>query len=162
MNFEKVYGAKERQDGLYKIGRNKYEARFGYGTDGDNGYNYRKQYRYKPTLEELKDEIIAIINNAVDLKILSGYRYNDKQVWLSMENQFNYKAAFDLVVQTKGKTLPVKLKLGTIDNAEYEVFETLEEFMAFYSGAMAFVQKCLQEGWEEKDSINWEKFIYNE
>lgn len=162
MNFEKIYGAKERQDGLFKIGRSKYEARFGYDTDGENGYNYRKQYRYKPTLEELKEEIITIVNKAVDEKILSGYSYKGKQVWLSMENQFNYKAAFDLAIQMNGKTLPVKLKLGTVENAEYETFETLEEFTEFYTGAISFIQKHLQEGWEEKDSIEWDKFKCDE
>lgn len=162
MSFEKIYGAKERQDGLYKIGRNKYEACFGYGVDSNNSYNYRKQYRYKPTVEEIKEEIISTVNSAVDEKILSGYEYNGKQVWLSMENQFNYKAVFDLAVQTNGKTLPIKLKLGTKEDAEYEVFETLEEFTAFYTGAISFIQTCLQEGWEEKDSIDWDKFKCDE
>ena len=34
-------------------------------------------------------------------------------VWLSSENQFNYKAAYDLAVQTGGATLPVTFKFGT-------------------------------------------------
>jgi hypothetical protein len=37
-------------------------------------------------------------------------------VWLSTENQFNYKAAFDLATQTGGKSLPVTFKFGSTNN----------------------------------------------
>lgn len=162
MTFEKIYGAKERQDGLYKIGRNKYEARFGYGVDGENGYDYRKQFRYKPTLDELKEEIIEIVNEAVYEKILTGYVYDGKPVVLSSENQFNYKAAYDLAMQENGATLPIKVKLGTVDSPEYVTFDKMDDFKAFYVGAIQFVQNTLQEGWDEKDGIDWTKFECDE
>ena len=43
MKFDKIFGATERQDGLYKIGRSKYDARFGFGKDEKTGagYDYR-------------------------------------------------------------------------------------------------------------------------
>ena len=41
-------------------------------------------------------------NDERDEKIVSGFVWRDMQVWLSSENQFNYKAAYDLAVQTKG------------------------------------------------------------
>ena len=50
MKLEKIYGATARQDGLYKIGRNKYELIYGYGVDGENGYNWRRRYRNLPTV----------------------------------------------------------------------------------------------------------------
>lgn len=160
MKFDKIFGATERQDGLYKIGRSKYEARFGFGKDEKTGvgYDYRKQYKYKPEVDELKDEIFELVNEEVDKTILSGYEYDGKMVWLSTENQFNYKAAYDLAVQTGGASLPVTLKLGTLEKPEYVTFEDVETFSAFYIGAIKFIQKVLEEGWNEKDKVDWTKF----
>ena len=53
MKFEKIHGAKERQDGVFQIGSNKWEVIFGYGEDELGGYNLRLQMRHKPTKEEL-------------------------------------------------------------------------------------------------------------
>ena len=36
----------------------------------------------------------------------------------------------------------------------YKKFETKEELKNFFTSAMSFIQTTLQEGWEEKDSIN--------
>lgn len=150
--FDKIFGANKRQDGLTKIGRKKYEARFGYGEDeAGNGYNYVEQFKgRKPSVEELKTEILGLVDKNTDERILSGYEYNGKQVWLSSENQFNYKATYDLAVQTDGKSLPCKIKVGTTEEPEYITFETVEEFGKFFTGAMDFIQKCLQEGWTER------------
>lgn len=164
MKFDKIFGATERQDGLYKIGRSKYEARFGFGKDEKTGvgYDYRKQYKYKPEVDELKDEILELVNDEVDKTILSGYEYDGKMVWLSTENQFNYKAAYDLAVQTGGASLPVTLKLGTLEEPEYVTFEDVETFSAFYIGAIKFIQKVLEEGWNEKDKVDWTNFECDE
>lgn len=157
--MSKIYGATERQDGLYKIGRKKYELIFGYGEDEQGGYNYRETFKgRKPELSEIKDIIVSLVNASVDEKILSGYQWQGKAVWLSSENQFNYKSVYDLAVQTEGASLPVKLKLGTTEEPEYVTIETLEEFSAFYVGAIQFIQKVLEEGWTEKDNIDWTKF----
>ena len=98
MKLEKIYGATARQDGLYKIGRNKYELIYGYGVDGENGYNWRRRYRNLPTVEELKTDIEDTINALTDEKILNGFSWNGKNVYLSSENQFNFKAAYDLAI----------------------------------------------------------------
>lgn len=158
--FDKIFGAKERQDGLTKIGRGKYEARFGYGEDAaGNGFNYVEQFKgRKPSVEELKAEILALVDRNTDERILSGFTYEGKLVWLSTENQFNYKAAYDLAVQTEGKSLPVKVKVGTTEEPAYITFEDVDTFGKFYLGALSFIQKCLNEGWEEKDGIDWSAY----
>lgn len=160
MGFDKIYGANKRQDGLTKIGRKKYEARFGYGEDAaGNGYNYVEQFKgRKPSVEELKAEILALVDKNTDERIISGYSYNGKLVWLSSENQFNYKAAYDLALQTSGKSLPVKVKVGTTEEPEYITFDNVEDFGNFYLGAIKFIQQCLQEGWTEKDNIDWSAY----
>ena len=48
--MEKVYGSPKRQDGLYKVGRNKYEIIYGFGKDSDTdetGWNYRQRFNIK-------------------------------------------------------------------------------------------------------------------
>ncbi|MBQ4589116.1 MAG: hypothetical protein IJA95_07500 [Bacteroidaceae bacterium] len=97
-------------------------------------------------------------NEKIDKKILEGFVWNDMSVWLSTENQFNYKAAYDLAIQTGGMNLPIKFKFGTTDEPVYHTFETLEELSDFYVKAMAYINTCLEEGWIEKDSINWEDY----
>lgn len=159
-DFYKV-GADKRQDQVIKIGVNNYLLIFGYGTDDDgNGYNMRKNYDHKPTKAELKEDITQLIDDTTDSKILQGFRWNDISVYLSTENQMNYKAAYDLAVQTSGATLPVKFKLGEdgSGNAVYHTFEDLEEFSDFFKAVVDYIEHVRMEGWDEKDGINYGEF----
>lgn len=76
-------------------------------------------------------------------------------VWLSMENQFNYKAAFDLAVQTNGDSLPITFKFGTDSEPVYHEFTTLADIHDFYIKAVAFKDKVLSDGWEAKDAFDF-------
>jgi len=156
--MEKRYGATERDDRLMQIGRQKWELIYGYGTDGTMGWNWRQRYTRKPTMEEVRATVTEQINRNVDEKILCGMTYKDMQVWLSTENQLNYKAAHDLAVQTNGKTLPVTFKFGTEDEPQYHTFETVDELENFHVAMVKHIQTSLSEGWSEKDNMDWNKF----
>lgn len=149
-------------DGIQQTGRRRWEIFYGYGEealDGETrGYNWRLTVEHKPTMNEIRELIINQINANTDEKILTGYEYDGKQVWLSTENQFNYKAAYDLAVQTEGKSLPFTIKVGATEQPEYLTFETADDFAKFYLGGLEYVQKCLAEGWAEKDGIDWTKY----
>lgn len=152
--MEKIYGAKERQDGLYSIGRNKWELFYGFGKDNpddESGYNWRQKFKQKPSLADIRAIIKETINNETDRKILEGFVWKGMPVWLSTENQFNYKAAYDLAVQTNGASLPVRFKFGTDAVPVYYNFESLEDFADFYTQAMVHINMVLNEGWAEKD-----------
>ena len=56
-----------------------------------------KDYGYKPTESELKEDIVEHINKLTDAKILKGFTYEGSLVYLSAENQFNYKVALTCV-----------------------------------------------------------------
>jgi hypothetical protein len=114
--------------------------------------------RFKPSLEYIKNLILGWHNEQIDEKILSGFKWNDMPIWLSSENQFNYKAAYDLAVQTGGANLPVTFKFGTTDESVYHTFTTLEEINGFYLSAMKYINDTLAEGWREKDAIDWEQY----
>lgn len=113
---------------------------------------------FKPSLEQLKKLILDAMNKEVDQKILSGFVWKEMPVWLSTENQFNYKAAYDLAVMSQGQSLPTVFKFGTTDNPVYYSFGTLEDISDFYISAMAYINTCLADGWKLKDSIDWSAY----
>ena len=140
----------------------------GYGLKNINGtdlYEWFEIYIPKKavnqlSLQDVKDAIIKDINDRTDARILNGYQFTPSgseepvTVWLSTENQHNFQEAQRLQV------VPVKFKLNEDENKQpiYHIFTTTEELDAFYLGGVQYVQQCLNEGWAEKDSIDWEPY----
>lgn len=130
----------------------------------------RIEYRYyeaefvntKPTLDEIKELVYSQINKSTDEAIISGFIWNGMGVWLSTENQFNYKAAYDLAVQTQGGSLPIKFKFGGVYDPVYYEFTDIAEFTDFYSKAMTYVNATLSDGWDKKDNFDWSIFDLTE
>lgn len=112
----------------------------------------------KPSFGQLKNFILSEMNKRVDENILSGFVWRDMPVWLSTENQFNYKAAYDLAVQTNGASLPTVFKFGDTENPIYYKFDTLEELQDFYIKAMRYINEQLAIGWAKKDAIDWNAY----
>ena len=131
--------------------------------DSDN-YTWYEIYFYKkqgkPNFGKAKDAILNDINERTDMKILNGMVWGNQNVWLSSENQFNFKAAYDLAVQTQGQSLPVTFKIGEDDeeNPIYHEFDDMNEFTNFYVSAISHVNTCLNEGWQKKDSIDFDAY----
>ncbi len=116
----------------------------------------------KPTMERIKEVILGWHNQQINEAILSGHKWREMPVWLSSENQQNYKASFDLAMQFSGQggTLPLVYKFGTEMEPIYHRFETLEELRDFYLSTVSYVKEVLATGWERKDSIDWS--VYEE
>lgn len=139
--------------------RDKWRVRWDVREREDGSASYMEEgFIGRPDPETIKAVIIGWYNEQTDREILSGFVYEDMPVWLSSENQFNYKAAYDLAVQTGGATLPVTFKFGTDDGAVYRTFETLEELTDFYTKAMKHIQDTLADGWKKKDAFNPEDY----
>jgi len=115
---------------------------------------------------DVKDAILGDINARTDEKIISGFVWTPAAggdpipVWLSTENQFNFKSAYDLAVQKDGATLPVTFKMGedADGNPVYHTFETMEDADDFYIKAVAYINQTLAAGWTEKDAIDWKPY----
>lgn len=122
------------------------------------GVYEEREFNYRPSLEQLQEVIKAWFNKEIDNKIIGGFEWKGMPIWLSNENQFNYKTAYDLAIQTNGASLPIKFKFGTDESPVYYIFENLEDFSDFYMNAVAHVNTVLNEGWEKKDSIDWEVY----
>ncbi len=162
-------GAQMRQDQLLRLSEYNYLLIYGFvkdkEIDAEDAYcNWRKNYDHKPSVEELKADIHSLINKATDEAILNGFSWNGKPVYLSIENQMNFKAAYDLAYQQGGATLPLKVKLGedADGNPVYHTFQKLESFTDFYTKSVAHINACRTAGWAEKDSIDWNIFTTEE
>lgn len=119
---------------------------------------YGGEHLGKPSREIIRTVILGWYNEEIDREILSGFVYEGMPVWLSSENQFNYKAAHDLAVQNGGATLPVTFKFGTDEEPRYRTFGKLEELTDFYTKAMKHIQDTLADGWKKKDAFDPEKY----
>lgn len=129
-------------------------------TETNLGTWYETWLSGKPSIEQVKGIILDTMNKEIDQKILSGFVWKEMPVWLSSENQFNYKAAYDLAFQTNGASLPTVFKFGTMEEPVYYKFDTLEELTDFYTKALTYINEQLAIGWYKKDSIDWS--VYEE
>jgi hypothetical protein len=134
--------------------RNKWRIRWDVQPSGDNSATYmEEEFDHKPSTDEIKALIMTWYSEQINKEILSGFKYKGSMVWLSQENQFNYKAAFDLAMQTDGAILPVTFKFGD-EKPEYYKFESLEELSDFYTSVMQYIQNTLEAGWKKKDAFD--------
>lgn len=110
-------------------------------------YFSKKKFGQKPNIEQVKAAIISDINEQVKAKIIGGFVWNEKPVWLSEENQMNFAQA----------VVPVTLKIGEQEDGTpiYESFETKNALKSFCEACTLWKQECLSEGWTKKDSIDW-------
>lgn len=134
------------------------------GADTDLCTYWQCAFDHKPSLVEIKNFILGEINAEIDEKIMKGFTWRspdgrDINVWLSTENQFNYKVIYDLAVQTQGSSLPFILKFGDVDNPEYYTFSDLAVFGDFYAQSIRHINGCIHDGWAKKDAIDWGNYI---
>jgi len=127
---------------------------------GSNSVTYmEEEFDHKPTIDEVKSVITGYFNEQVSSDIVSTFKYKGNDVWLSQENQFNYKTAYDLAVQSGGTTLPVTFKFGTDNKPVYYKFSTIKDLSDFYISAMQYVQKSLEKGWKKKDEFDFGLYV---
>ena len=111
---------------------------------------FNKNRNANPSLDQIKEAVLADINQRVKAKIIGGFVWTGINVWLSTENQMNFVQAI----------APVTLKIGENEEGEavYQQFDTQEELKAFADACILWRQQCLQEGWQKKDSIDWSPY----
>ena len=108
--------------------KNKWKIRWDITEQEDGLANWiEHDLDHKPTEQEIKDIIMDWYNTNIKEKIVSSFIWNDIPVWLSLENQMNYKSIYDIAKQGIEEILPVTFKLGTDEYPVYKSFSTLEE-----------------------------------
>lgn len=144
--------------------KNKWHVRWDVRPGEDGAVTYMEEpLTHKPSIDEIKSLIVGWYNSQINDRILSGFVWNDIPVWLSAENQSNFKAVYDLAFQTNGGNLPVRFKLGEDSESKplYYTFEKMETLTDFYTKTVRYIQDTLSEGWELKDSFNPEDYPIN-
>ena len=163
-DFYKIYGAEGSHDGIIKLSDRHCVIIYGYGTDDLGGWNWRKDYDHVPSISEVRNDIEALVNAQTDEIILNGLVWNGKPVYLSSENQFNFKAANDLCIHTGGANLPMKLKLGedVNGNAVYHTFTKAEVLDGFVTSIFGHILSAIRDGWAEKYSVDYSLYEIQE
>ena len=124
----------------------------------------------KPDIEQLRQVIEDHINAKVDANILCGYVWTvlhgddagkTVKVWLSKENQDNFKAKHDAALIYPDKVrFPMTYKISEVNHkAVYEVFESIQELATFYLGGLAYIEACYNAGWAEKDAVDYDHLL---
>lgn len=124
------------------------------------------EFSYRPTAEEIKKTITGWYDRQTDAAILSGYEWTVRhgpyegqtvKVWLSQENQNNYKAKHDAALMyPQLVTFPMTYKISEDDNSNaiYETFQNIDELAEFYLGGIAYIEQTVAIGWQKKDAVD--------
>lgn len=81
-----------------------------------------------PQMDEIRQMVISWQNRQVDGAILRGCLWNGMQIWLSMENQFNYKSVFDLAVMTEPQLQAWDAEHPDLAGKEYVIHTVTNEY----------------------------------
>ena len=99
--------------------KNKWRVRWDI-EEKDGAASYEEaEFDHRPQMDEVLEVLRNWYNAKTEGLIRTGFVWEKIPVWLSVENQVNYKAAFDLAVQTEGANLPVVFKFGTDEKPVY-------------------------------------------
>jgi len=132
--------------------------------------SFSKSHGDKPGIEQIRQAIIADIDAQTDDKILCGMEWkilhgDDEgkivKVWLSKENQENFKAKHDAALTyPQLVTFPITYKVSENNDKTpvYEHFQTIEELARFYLGGLDYIEQCLREGWMKKDTFDFSPY----
>lgn len=147
--------------------RGKWRIRWDVQEKEDGTATYMEaEFSHRPTAEEIKKTITDWYDQQTDAAILSGYEWTVKhgakkgqtvKVWLSNENQNNYKAKHDAArMYPQLVTFPMTYKISEDEekNAVYETFQNIDELAEFYLGGIAYIEQTVAIGWQKKDAVD--------
>lgn len=146
--MEKVYGSPKRQDGLYKVGRNKWELIYGFGKDenSETGWNWRERFTHRPMLDEIKAAIIDAIKKESEYQLRYGLKWNGLTVEYTEERKSDLTG---VIVGLQGgfMQLPIEMNLGSAADGTPSIFtfttaEQIGEVAAAIAAHKAAVSKA--------------------
>ena len=181
--MNKIYGNIEDFT-LVKDERSRVVVSYGMVAEEDNVHaTWYEVYLCKsqtgiPDLRAVRQAVEDDIDKQTDAKILNTFPWtilhgdNEKPidqrdigreitVWLSRENQDNFKEAHRLACIDATKVVPIRFKLNEEEDksAIYDTFETFEELNDFYLRAFNYIKvDCIDAGWARKDFIDWQPY----
>ena len=103
---------------------------------------------YKGINRSIQEQINAVtraVNYETDNKILNDFVYRGAEFYLTMQNQTNFANMF---IAREYLEYPQQIKTKT----GYYKLLNADEVKDFYLAGIAFVKKCLEDGWNKKDT----------
>lgn len=156
--MEKRYGAPGPQNGLEKIGTKKWAVFYGFGKDSEDaetGYNWYQTYDHRPSLDEIKADIVAVIKAESDLKLRYGYKWNGLTVEYTEERKSDLTG---IIVGLQGgfMQLPIELNLGSSADGTPSVFTftTPEQIGEVAAGIAAHKTAVSKAEWEAINALD--------
>jgi hypothetical protein len=155
--MEKRYGATGPQDGLYKIGTRRWAVFYGFGKDSEDaetGYNWYQTYDHRPTLEEIKADIVAVIKEESEHRLRYGIKWNGFTV------EYSETLKTDLIgilvgLQGGIMSFPQKINLGS--NADGTpntyTFNSIEELAGVAALVGSHRGTCSDEEWNAINAL---------
>ena len=122
-------------------------------TETENGAEWMEHdFDHRPTADEIHALYVELVNDEVHQRILTGFVYEGRPVYLSMENQVTFRNSM---------TCPVRLKLGEEADGTpvYYEFTSSSKLTAFQKAVGNHVKECLNEGWKKKDAFDVEPYL---
>lgn len=147
--FTKHYdGSEQPNNALLVNSEREVVLLYGQGEDELGKFRWQRDYDHVPTSAELRSDIEALVNALTEEKIRTGMRYEGKPIWLSEENQMNFRGLVP--------PMPFRYKVGENENGDPVYMEFYDEnnLAAFCRAMSEHIYGCLQKGWEEKDGID--------
>ena len=145
---------------IYNDKSNKYIVSWGLTNIG--GINYKWNYEIfdkKPSINTIKKTINNYINSQTRYCIENKFRWNDMSIYLSIENQIDYKLLFDTTTLLEGSNLPAKVKFKINGESIYYNFETIEDMKDFIIAMNNHIRACLEVGNKAKEEINYDDYV---
>lgn len=135
----------------------------GIEKDAPKSYSYRSHlFDHQPSHQEVCDLLYGAINDACDQAILQGGSYTTLEerphscrLWLNQQNQFNWKAIYDMAKHSGGANLPAIIKLGITDeDAYYYTITTMRQLEHFILSVFKYIETTLASCWSAKQSLD--------
>ena len=114
--------------------------------------NKRASFDY----EFLEEYNAGIVLTGTEIKSIRAGKASLEEAYFSPENQLNFSA----IERSEKIPYPLILKINEQEDGTpiYHTFENADDFIAFSQAACAYVIKTVQEGWKEKDEVDWTVF----
>lgn len=142
---------------------NEYRIRWGFDIDEQSHKMSYTELEWKGeyNVDVLKKIVEKWYNDQCDNEILQGLTFQGNAVWLSLENQFNFKAAYDFAFQNEVLGLEYEspiFKLGSTDVPVYKTFDSFMELTDFIKQCFTHIKVTLDKYWILKDSIDYTQY----
>jgi hypothetical protein len=144
----------------YNSKTKKYIVSWGLINVGGDNYQWNyKIFNSKPSINVIKDTINSSINQNTKQYIENNFKWNGMSIYLSIENQIDYKLLLDTTILLEGTNLPEEVKFKVNGENIYYSFETIDDMKDFIIAMNNHIRRYIAEGNKAKDEVNYDEYV---